>query len=317
MFDCFTKPTLKIILLTNDSLIILSIFLILSYISGGYTHGQFTAKLHAYSPLLDQWEELKSMNAPRGWHCMAATSSSSASEPRLYVFGGCYLAHEHQPALLPLPSPSALPPHTAQPVSLTEYYSPRTNQWTIVRAMTNMHKEANCFSVHHYVYVFGGYNIVAKTGQKLVSRYDVASDVWLTVGQLPNGMTGVGTCVLDLPWYVIEELDDQDNGRVDDCFGFGNDLTDTEHSSSGSGHDEDEEEYLEWSTQTSLQSDDENKDNQRLNKKTTKFRHKNFKISNENSFSSSSSSKHNNNGNNRATEDEDNDNNQEFLSWLV
>ena len=70
--------------------------------------------------------------------------------------------------------------------------------------MANMHKEASYFLLENYVYIFGGYNIAAKTGQKLMSRYDVTNDVWQTVGQMSNGMTGVGCCMVDLPWFVLE-----------------------------------------------------------------------------------------------------------------
>lgn len=92
----------------------------------------------------------------------------------------------------------------AQPVTVTEFYSPSTDQWTIVKPLTNVHKEASHFLAGKYVYIFGGYNITAKTGQKLMSRYDTVNDLWQTVGQLANGMTGVGCCVLDVPWFLLE-----------------------------------------------------------------------------------------------------------------
>lgn len=92
----------------------------------------------------------------------------------------------------------------AQPVSVTEFYSPSTDQWTIVKPMINLHKEASHFRLGSYVYIFGGYNIATKTGQKLMSRYDIVNDLWHTIGQVSSGMTGVGCCTLDLPWYMFE-----------------------------------------------------------------------------------------------------------------
>ena len=255
------------------------------YISGGYSHGNFTANLLAYSPTTDQWEELRPMNAPRGWHCMATVGENTAnSMTRLFVFGGCVLNTNPlnaTPTIANTVSPNTpltlTPPNTgnhliqtAQPVTLTEYYTPLTNQWTIVKPMINLHKEASCFTFNSHIYILGGYNIQLKTGQKLVTKYDPENDSWLTVGQLNNGMTGVGACVLDLPWHVFDEnatstsspaqshiksyldLEEESSGDESDATNSSSSCHDDQND------DEEEEEYLEWSTQTSLQSDDTN-----------------------------------------------------------
>lgn len=140
---------------------------------------------------------------------MCATSNG------LFVFGGCYLNNNN------LPNPAAMLPNSvtnnqalliqqqqqqmAQPVMVTEYYTPQTDQWTIVKPAINLHKEASYFKQGSFVYVLGGYNIQAKTGQKMVSRYDYVNDQWQTVGQLPAGLTGVGCCSIDVPSYVFDQ----------------------------------------------------------------------------------------------------------------
>ena len=151
------------------------------YITGGYSQGHFTADLQAYLPDLDQWEDLSPMNTPRGWHCMCE------AENRLYVFGGCHLNSNQQ----------------AQPVMQTEFYTPSFDQWTIVAPLSNLHKEASCIKYLNFIYIIGGYNIQAKCGQKFISRYDYANDCWENAGQLQNGQTGIGCCVIDLPSYLV------------------------------------------------------------------------------------------------------------------
>lgn len=92
---------------------------------------------------------------------------------------------------------------------LTEYYTPSIDQWTIVKPIINLHKEACCFKLDGHIYIMGGYNIQSKSGQKLISRYDYKNDLWQTVGQVPVGMTGVGCCLLDVPWHVYDNEDER------------------------------------------------------------------------------------------------------------
>ena len=210
------------------------------------------------------------MNAPRGWHCMITTENTSSA--RLFVFGGCYLQNpitplqqQQQQQQQPQPS-SQLQLQTAQPVTLTEYYTPQTNQWTIVKPMINLHKEASCVnsifnnsnssssssSSSSFIYIFGGYNVQTKTSQKLVSQYDYSQDSWSTVGQLSHGMTGVGACVLDLPstWHQ-SELDDKAN------LDLASNLSHFNFEDSSTSDNDHTNESLEWSTQTSLPSDED------------------------------------------------------------
>jgi N-acetylneuraminic acid mutarotase len=173
------------------------------YVSGGYggsaPHNQFTSDLYAYEPSATEWTQLRPMNAARGWHCMCTVKD------KLYVFGGCILLAA-PPALNS--SANQPQPQIAHPVQTTEYYSIETNQWTIVKPMMNFHKEANCLQLNNFVYILGGYNIQTKTGQKIISRYDYSKDIWHTYGQhLPAGMTGMGCCLIQLPWFLLNSND--------------------------------------------------------------------------------------------------------------
>lgn len=167
------------------------------YISGGYNssmpHNQFTSDLYALMPTTNEWTHLRPMNAARGWHCMTVVQN------KLYVFGGCILL---TPNIISSNQPQT---QIAHPVQTTEYYSVETNQWTIVKPMINMHKEAQCIHLNNYIYILGGYNIQNKTGQKLISKYDYLNDLWQTfVYHLPSGMTGMGCCLIELPNYLFD-----------------------------------------------------------------------------------------------------------------
>jgi kelch-like protein 9/13 len=195
-----------------------------AYIIGGYCHGSFIQHFHAYNPALDQWDTLPPMSVPRGWHCV-----SHFNEELIYVFGGCFINHNNtnQQQFPQLPNSAnyvMLLPHQqhelTQPVMTTECYNVRTNQWTTLKPITNMHKEASCVRHADGVFIIGGYNMHTKTGQRLISRYEFGSDSWSTVGQMPGGMTGVGVCFMDLPWHFLESenggQEEERSGGTDD-----------------------------------------------------------------------------------------------------
>jgi N-acetylneuraminic acid mutarotase len=186
-----------------------------AYIGGGYCQGNFIQYMHAYNSCLDHWSTLAPMNMPRGWHCMTHFNDL------IYVFGGCFINHANQLPAAPLQTHHQMPQHTAnsvlnnhlvllphqqqeltQPVMLTECYNIRSNQWHTLKPIINMHKEAACVKCDTHAFIIGGYNMHAKTGQRFISKYEFATDAWSTAGQMPSGMTGMGVCMLDLPWFV-------------------------------------------------------------------------------------------------------------------
>ena len=155
------------------------------FISGGYSSNHFTPDLQRYDPQTNQWEDMAPMLTPRGWHVMCKALD------KLLVFGGCNLNANQQ----------------ALPVLQSECYDPATDQWTVIAPLSISHKEASCVVYQEHVYVLGGYNVQTKSGQKMVSRYDLYAGTWETLGALPQSLTGVGYCTLKLPAYNTALLD--------------------------------------------------------------------------------------------------------------
>lgn len=155
------------------------------FVSGGYSNNHFTPDMQRYDPDTNQWEDMSPMLTPRGWHVMCT------AQDKLFVFGGCNLNVNQQ----------------AQPVVQSECYDPEADQWTIIAPLSISHKEASCVVYNDQIYVLGGYNVQTKTGQKLVSRFDVYTGIWETIGGLPRSLTGVGYCTLQLPTFNIESND--------------------------------------------------------------------------------------------------------------
>lgn len=155
------------------------------FVSGGYSNNHFTPDMQRYDPDTNQWEDMAPMLTPRGWHVMCT------AQDKLFVFGGCNLNVNQQ----------------AQPVVQSECYDPEADQWTVIAPLSISHKEASCVVYNDQIYVLGGYNVQTKTGQKLVSRYDVYSGIWETIGGLPRSLTGVGYCTLQLPTFNLDDDD--------------------------------------------------------------------------------------------------------------
>ena len=156
------------------------------FISGGYSNNHFTPDLQRYDPSLRRWEDMAPMLTARGWHVMCVANN------RLLVFGGCNL-NANQQALAVLQS---------------EAYDPHTDQWSVIAPLSISHKEASCALYQDQVFVLGGYNVQTKMGQKMVSKYDLTTGTWETVGALPKSLTGIGYCVLKLPAYNVRDASD-------------------------------------------------------------------------------------------------------------
>ena len=154
------------------------------YITGGYSNNNFYGDMQRYDPISNQWEDMEPMQTPRGWHVMCVAKN------KFYVLGGCNLNANHQ----------------ALPVLMSECYDPETGQWTQIAPLSISHKEASCVVYRDSIYVLGGYNVQTKTGQKMVSRYDLYSGTWETIGALSQSMTGVGYSVLKLSDTLNQEL---------------------------------------------------------------------------------------------------------------
>ena len=153
------------------------------FISGGYSNNHFTSDLQKYDPSTHQWEDMAPLLSARGWHVMCVAND------KLLVFGGCNLNTNQQ----------------ALPVLQSEAYDPGTDQWSLIAPLSVSHKEASCVLYQNSVYVLGGYNVQTKTGQKTVSKYDLSTGTWETLGALTQSMTGVGYVVVSMPAYFVPE----------------------------------------------------------------------------------------------------------------
>ena len=122
------------------------------------------------------------MITPRGWHIMMDSGY------RVLVFGGCNLNANQQ----------------ALPVLGSEWYHPETDQWTALLPNALSHKEASyvLYEDAMYICILGGYNVQTKSGQKMISKYDLVTGRWETIGNLPVSMTGTNYCFLYLPSYT-------------------------------------------------------------------------------------------------------------------
>ena len=153
------------------------------YISGGYSNNHFTQDLQRYDANTHQWEDVAPLLTARGWHVM------SQANDKLLVFGGCNLNTNQQ----------------ALPVLQSESYDPTTDQWSLIAPLPISHKEATCVLFQEHVFVLGGYNVQTKTGQKMVSKYDLSTGTWETMGSLSQSMTGVGYAVVKMPTYCLSD----------------------------------------------------------------------------------------------------------------
>jgi N-acetylneuraminic acid mutarotase len=175
------------------------------FISGGYSISHYISEFFVYDPSSDQWQHLASMNTPRGWHSICAVND------KIYSFGGCHIntqitSSNTHPNLNSNNQITASTNHHTdliRPVLESECYCTSNNEWKLVKHMDNFHKEASCLvKDDRFVFVFGGYNIHAKMGQKLVSKYDTKTDTWTTVGQFQYALTGSSVVMLDFPYFI-------------------------------------------------------------------------------------------------------------------
>ena len=153
------------------------------YVSGGYSNNHFTQDLQRYDSATHQWEDMAPLLTARGWHVMCVAND------KLLVFGGCNLNTNQQ----------------ALPVLQSEAYDPASDQWSLIAPLSISHKEASCVLYQNSVFVLGGYNVQTKTGQKMVSKYDLSTGTWETLGALSQSMTGVGYTVVRMPAYYVPE----------------------------------------------------------------------------------------------------------------
>ncbi|KAM4608738.1 kelch-like protein 9 [Polymixia lowei] len=158
----------------------------LMYVSGGITRDTFQKELWCYDPVSDAWSRRADMMELRGLHCMCTV------EDRLYVMGG---NHFHGTS-------------DYDDVLGCEYYSPGTDQWTVVAAMPRGQSDVGVTVFDGQIYVVGGYSWNSRCMVDIVQRYDPEKDVWDRVFNVLEPLGGIRACTMTvhLPEGSVDEV---------------------------------------------------------------------------------------------------------------
>uniref|UniRef100_A0A8C6WN62 Si:rp71-68n21.9 n=1 Tax=Neogobius melanostomus TaxID=47308 RepID=A0A8C6WN62_9GOBI len=165
----------------------------LMYISGTgqYCWGVIYQKeLWCYDPDTDSWSRRADMMDLRGLHCMCTVGD------RLYVMGGNHFRGSSD----------------YDDVLSCEYYSPATNQWTVVAPMPRGQSDVGVTVFNGEVYVVGGYSWNSRCMVDIVQRYDPSKDVWDRVFNVLEPLGGIRACTMTvhLPEGSVDEVDIQE-----------------------------------------------------------------------------------------------------------
>ncbi|XP_068602065.1 kelch-like protein 9 [Brachionichthys hirsutus] len=162
----------------------------LMYISGGITRDAFQKELWCYDPVGDTWRQRANMSELRGLHCMCAVGD------RLYVMGGNHFRGSGD----------------YDDVLGCEYYSPETDQWTVVAPMTRGQSDVGVTVFNGHIYVVGGYSWNSRCMVDIVQRYDPEQDVWDRVFNVLEPLGGIRACTMTvhLPEGSVDEDEIQD-----------------------------------------------------------------------------------------------------------
>ncbi|XP_030614310.1 kelch-like protein 9 isoform X2 [Archocentrus centrarchus] len=162
----------------------------LMYISGGITRDTFQKELWCYDPLSDTWSRRADMTELRGLHCMCTV------EDRLFVMGGNHFrgCSDYDDVLG------------------CEYYSPDTDQWTVVSPMPRGQSDVGVTVFNGQIYVVGGYSWNSRCMVDIVQRYDPERDVWDRVFNVLEPLGGIRACTMTvhLPEGSVDEAQIQD-----------------------------------------------------------------------------------------------------------
>ncbi|KAL3969581.1 basement membrane-specific heparan sulfate proteoglycan core protein [Sarotherodon galilaeus] len=162
----------------------------LMYISGGITRDTFQKELWCYDPVADTWSRRADMTELRGLHCMCTV------EDRLYVMGGNHFrgCSDYDDVLG------------------CEYYSPETDQWTVVSPMPRGQSDVGVTVFNGQIYVVGGYSWNSRCMVDIVQRYDPDKDVWDRVFNVLEPLGGIRACTMTvhLPEGSVDEAQIQD-----------------------------------------------------------------------------------------------------------
>ncbi|XP_029981655.1 kelch-like protein 9 isoform X2 [Sphaeramia orbicularis] len=162
----------------------------LMYISGGITRDTFQKELWCYDPVADTWSRRTDMTELRGLHCMCTVGD------RLYVMGGNHFRGSSD----------------YDDVLGCEYYSPETDQWTVVAPMPRGQSDVGVTVFKEQIYVVGGYSWNSRCMVDIVQRYDPELDVWDRVFNVLEPLGGIRACTMTvhLPEGSVDEAQIQE-----------------------------------------------------------------------------------------------------------
>uniref|UniRef100_A0A3P9IM73 Si:rp71-68n21.9 n=1 Tax=Oryzias latipes TaxID=8090 RepID=A0A3P9IM73_ORYLA len=162
----------------------------LMYISGGITRDTFQKELWCYDPVADTWSQRADMVELRGLHCMCTVGD------RLYVMGGNHFRGSSD----------------YDDVLGCEYYSPDTDQWTVVAPMPRGQSDVGVTVFNGQIYVVGGYSWNSRCMVDIVQRYDPEENAWDRVFNVLEPLGGIRACTMTvhLPEGSVDEAQIQD-----------------------------------------------------------------------------------------------------------
>ncbi|XP_028993399.1 kelch-like protein 9 isoform X2 [Betta splendens] len=163
----------------------------LMYISGGITRDTFQKELWSYDPAADEWTRRADMTELRGLHCMCTVGD------RLYVMGGNHFRGSSD----------------YDDVLGCEYYSPETEQWTVVAPMPRGQSDVGVTVFNGHIYVVGGYSWNSRCMVEIVQRYDPEQDAWDRVFNVLEPLGGIRACTMTV--HVPEGSVDE--AQIQDC----------------------------------------------------------------------------------------------------
>ncbi|XP_034042660.1 kelch-like protein 9 isoform X2 [Thalassophryne amazonica] len=163
----------------------------LMYISGGITRDAFQKELWCYNPVTDTWSQRADMTELRGLHCMCTIGD------RLYVMGGNHFQGISD----------------YDDVMGCEYYSPKTDQWTVVAPIPRGQSDVGLTVFHGQIYVVGGYSWNSRCMVDIVQRYDPEQDVWDQVFKILEPLGGIRACTMTV--HLPE--DSVDEPQIQEC----------------------------------------------------------------------------------------------------
>ncbi|KAM3862193.1 kelch-like protein 9 [Diretmus argenteus] len=162
----------------------------LMYVSGGITTDTFQKELWCYDPVTNAWSQRADMIELRGLHCMCTIGD------RLFVMGGNHFRGSSD----------------YDDVLGCEYYSPETDQWTVVAPMPRGQSDVGVTVFNGKIYVVGGYSWNSRCMVDIVQRYDPEQDVWDRVMNVLEPLGGIRACTMTvhLPEGSVDEAQIQE-----------------------------------------------------------------------------------------------------------